>query len=528
MIETSRQSAARFFWLLVVVAGLACSTPQTSTLPEDSTADKAQTESSDTSLSQVLIQRGEVALARGGNEEARNRFQRALQAAPHSAGAHAGLGKVAYAEGDDTAAIPLFRKAIELDPELADARLGLVRCLRRQGDKKAARAELEKAFALNLRTPALQQEFAEVSGAAPRRLIKNAKEAIQLARDYPFDPWAVVTAGEVASVSGQPQIAVNYFESALWLAMANPQFGEIAFNKLQGLSEEWRKRRLVPVHIWADETIRADSAWKFRAIHLFRNLSHDSDAMVKTIFLPISSQGFESGNGFPTLSNIEQRFRESTPGVPGYGIVIILTERVPPKIPGESWRLGQAQFLGRVMTVRLKPGELRSRVLVHELLHLYGGIHISPEAESIMNPSGDSYKLDPINASIFSNMRNRQFTSQGIQQNIFPWIDLREAAKNYERGLRLNLGFRNAGMIEARNDLTESPFVAAQRAQKAQQLDEHLISISKFLADIYLVQGKKAKAIETLRLTQQLQGPNSSAGQKTQAHIQRIESNLKR
>ncbi len=510
------------------MASLACSTQQTSTLSEDSAVDDVQTESSDTSLSQVLIQRGEVALARGDRDDARNRFERALQAAPHSAGAHTGLGKVAYAEGDDTAAIPLFRKAIELNPELADARLGLVRCLRRQGDIKSARTELEKAFVRNLRGPALQQEFAEITGAAPRRPVNSAQEAVQLASDYPFDPWAVFIAGEVAAASDQPEIAMQYFKSALWLTMANPQIGMQAFDRLQGLSEEWQERRLVPVHIWGDETIRADSAWQFRAIHLFRNLSQDSDPMVKTIFLPVSTHPFESGSGFPTLSNINQRFRESNPKIPGYGIVIILTERAAPDLPGESWRLGQAQFLGRVMTVRLQPDELRSRVLAHELLHLYGGIHISPEAKSIMNPSGDSYKLDPINAAIFTNMRNRRFNNAGIEKNVFPWIDMQQAAKIYKKGLRLNLGFRNAGMIEARNDFSESPYVAAQRAQKAQQLDEHLISISNFLANLLLVQGERVEAIETLHLTRQLQGPNTSNGRKTQARIQRIESSLMR
>ncbi len=526
----TRRIQSRFLFLLILLAGLACSTQQASTPPEEPAAGKAtaSSESRDNPLSQALIQRGEVALARGDREEARRRFQRAQEAAPDSAGAYTGLGKVSFAEEDFSAAIPLFQKAIGLDPNSAEARLGLARCFRGLGDKQSARAELKKAFARNLRTPALQQEFAEITGVARRRSVKSDREAIQLAVDYPFDPWAVFTAGRAAAIAGQPDIAMTYFESTLWLSMADPSMGKLAFGELQRLSPQWRERRLVPVQIWADETVRADPAWLFRSIHLFRNLSHDSDAMVKTVFLPVSRHAFESGDGFPTLANIMQRFYESNPRIAPNGIVIILTERKPPDLRGESWRLGQAEFLGRIMTVRLEPGELRSRVLAHELLHLYGGIHISPETKSIMNPSGGSYTLDPINASIFKTLRNRRFHSTGIENNVFPWIDIAQAADAYEQGVLLNLKYRKAGMMEARKDYSESPYVAAQRAQKAQQLDEHLISITNFLANLRLAQGETLQAIQTLRVTYQLQGPNTGAGRKTLARIQRLEAGLLR
>jgi len=510
---------------------MACSTQQASTPPAKEPTASTTTlspTSRHTSLSQALIQRGEVALARGDREEARKRFQRALEAAPDSAGAHTGLGKVYFLEGDFAAAIPTFQKAIALDPNLAEARLGLARCMREQGDTQSARAELEKAFTRNLRTPALQQEFAEITGLAPRRPVQSAKEAVQLASDYPFDPWAVFTAGQAAAKAGQHGIAMSYFESTLWLAMADPNIGRRAFAELQRLSREWRERRLVPVQIWADETVRADPAWLFRTIHLFRNLSHDSDPMVKTVFLPTSRRTFESGEGFPTLANISQRVHDSNQRIAPNGIVIIFTERKPPDLRGESWRLGQAEFLGRIMTVRLEPGELRSRVLAHELLHLYGGIHISPETKSIMNPSGGSYTLDPINSLIFKTLRNRRFHSTGIKNNVFPWIDIAQAADAYEQGVLLNLKYRKAGMIEARKDFSQSPYVAAQRAQKAQQLDEHLISITKFLAELRLTQGETLQAIETLRVTYQLQGPNTAAGRKTLARIQGLEARLLR
>ena len=73
------------------------------------------------------------------------------------------------------------------------------------------------------------------------------------------------------------------------------------------------------------------------------------------------------------------------------------------------------------MAVRLEPREVKSRTLIHEVLHLYGAVHINPDLDSIMTPSGSSLDLDPANRAIIELLRRRRFgTGRSVKPAMIP------------------------------------------------------------------------------------------------------------
>ncbi len=366
----------------------------------------------ETSLTRTLAEQAEAALAQGDIDTAESRYQRALTAEPRSVLALSGLGRIATRRGAPAKASAYFERALALAPEDIEARLGLARALRDAGDLDAARSHLERALQQSEHRPDVQFALAELTGRAPQQRPTDLGEAARLANAHPFDPRALTRAGRFAEGAGRPEIAKNFYQRAFWLASFDEEAGLHAFARLQAIDPEWKQRRLVPVHCWADQTVRADPAWRFRLIRLFRNLSLDAAPMIETAFVPLSMNGFETADSFPSLRAMDDQLRKQAGAQPARGIMAAFTERPPPA--AGTWRLGQAEFLGSRMFVRLEPGELRSHVLAHEMLHLYGGIHISPEIDSIMNPSGGSYALDPLNEAIFRSLRNRRFQPAAI------------------------------------------------------------------------------------------------------------------
>ena len=77
----------------------------------------------------------------GGAAEA---FERAVELAPSSSRAHAGLGVVQLREGDRQAAVASWTRAVELDPTNFDALFNLATELVNAGDLAAARPYLEQ------------------------------------------------------------------------------------------------------------------------------------------------------------------------------------------------------------------------------------------------------------------------------------------------------------------------------------------------------------------------------------------------
>jgi Flp pilus assembly protein TadD len=74
-------------------------------------------------------------------DEADVQLRRALEIAPASADAHAGLGGLLLARGDAASAIPEFERSLALRPEADDVRLDLAAALERAGRAADARRQ---------------------------------------------------------------------------------------------------------------------------------------------------------------------------------------------------------------------------------------------------------------------------------------------------------------------------------------------------------------------------------------------------
>jgi hypothetical protein len=327
-----------------------------------------------------FVELGELALARGEIDVAETRFRRALEADPEATSPRVGLARVAMARDDPEAAQRFADEALERTPGDAGALVLLARLDRRVGDEAAARERLERALraeALHLEAHA---ELAALTGRAPRRPAAGAAEALRVAEAHPYDPWARVGAAQLLLAQGLREEARALLADHVWFADLDPPSGLAAFRLLRQLDERWARRRVVPVHCYADQTVRRSPSWRMRLRVLWGALSASLDPVLGTAFVPLSFSSFSSSGAGSRLAAIDEALLSSAGPLPASGIVAAFTERPAPRQPG-AWKLGQAEYLGRRTLVRLEPGKVASRTLVHEVLHLYGGVHINPDLD---------------------------------------------------------------------------------------------------------------------------------------------------
>ena len=234
--------------------------------------------------------------------------------------------------------------------------------------------------------------------------------------------------------------------------------------------------------------------------------------LLDTVFVPASLQDFSSAGASDELASIDAAFARTARSWPSTGILAGFTERPPPRRSG-FWRLGQAQYLGRRMLVRLEPGATESRTLLHEILHLYGGVHVAEEMDSLLNPSGSSLELDPANQRIVIALREREFGPGGLEANVMPQVDAEELTDSLTGSLRLPLHFRRLGVLAALEMRETSRFAAARGVREARELDPHLASVSRFVATLLIRQRRYAEAARFLEGAARIQGPRTSEGQ---------------
>jgi hypothetical protein len=330
-----------------------------------------------------------------------------------------------------------------------------------------------------------------------------------LARDHPYDPFALLAAGEARAAAGDVAGAVAVLERAVWLRDLDPASAGRAADRLRALAPAWRERRVVPVYLLADESVRADPAFAFRLRLLLLWASRTLDPLLGAFFAPAGVVGFDASQAPATLDAIQAA---ALAGVaPNDGMLAVFTERLPPRQPRGVLQLGQAEFLGRALCVRLAAGERTSRVLVHELLHLYGGIHVAEDIDSLMNPSGSTeVQLDPMNARIVRSLRERTFGPGGIERNVFPRIDVHETAEAYLAALRVNLTFRRLGVLAGAGP--DSRRAARRRARQWKALDPHLADVASFTAMLLVRDQRPADAVDLLEVAAALYGPRSPRG----------------
>ena len=488
----------------VVALALACASAPRATAP----APAAEPE-----LVATLIRLGDDALAAGDAERARQRFERALEAEPRSSAARVGLGRALLAAGRRDEARAEIRAGIATNPDDAGAHFALAEIAEQSGDAAGARAELERVLALDAGRIDAHVRLADLSGPAPAAPAAGPDDAIARGDAHPYDPRARVAAGEALLARGDGPHAREHLESALVLADLDPASGRRAAELLRTHFADWRERRVVWVYAFADEVLRENPAWRFQLRFAWLSISQALEPWLGVRFAVAGLGTFRSeGAGFD-LSPILAAGRRQNPGLPQQGVVAFFTGRPSPRAAG-AWKLGEAELLGRVLAVRLARGEVASRVLAHEVLHLYGAVHVNPEVDALMNPSGRSLALDPWNAAIVGATSGRDFGPGGIDANVLPHADLATLIAAYRAALGANVAMRNAGVAEALEAGGGSARAAAPQARVAMQLDEHLGDVANLVAQLLVRDGRPAAAVQAWETAAQLYGPATPRGRR--------------
>ncbi len=504
--------------LVVVAAVTGCALPGDGRPPPPPAEASA---GSDSDVARTLANLGEQALREGDLALARRRLERALVASPRSVAARVGMGRLALARGEDARARDWFDQALVRDPHAVGALLGAAAVERRRGgDLDRARALLSRARDLAPRNPEVHAEFATLTGRAPPARATDAPALAARASRYPYDPAAAFAAGRALAEAGDAEAAIAQLENAAWLADLHPEAGFAAAKLLAQLDAGWRGRHLIPVRIFADEGLRAHPGWEFRLRSVWKRLSQVLDPVLHLRFLPASVAAFDTGGEANELGAMLLRFSLATQRAPS-GILAAFTARSPPKRVGRFTR-GLAEFLGRRLLVRFANEPRGLRTLAHEVLHLFGAIHVVDDIDSIMNAGGAGLGLDSFNVQIVRSLRNRRFLPEGPEVNIDAQIDVRQTVDAYLAALRVNLLFRKAGIQDLLEAREYSRARAAAMARRAKVLDPHLADVSRFVARLLLRDGRPIQGIYMLESAARLYGLQTRRGREVERRARRL------
>jgi len=355
----------------------------------------------------------------------------------------------------------------------------------------------------------------ELTGPAPR----DATPPDPLA--HPYDPRVRLAAGREALARGDREAAVEHLDWAVWLADLDLAAARAAAVELAKIDPAWARRGQVGVHVYADETVRRHPGWRFRLRALLKSMTQVLDPVVGMVFLPLTLGEFDAAQADDTLDSIRAAFDGPTPR---HGIVLLVTERRAPRRPGR-WSLGQAEFLGRRATVRLGEGEFQNRAVAHELLHLYGAVHVPERKDSLMNPSGGEWVIDPENAAIVRALRGRRFGPGGLEANVFPYIDLDGTIAAYLSAIRANLELRQMGIEEVLRE-TSSRHARARQLRRERHMDPNLGDVCAFAARLLVRADRGALAVALFDTAARLYGPDSPEGRAMLAHSDALRAHL--
>jgi Tfp pilus assembly protein PilF len=409
-------------------------------------------------------------------------------------------------------------------PELDAAEAAL-----RHGDRAGARRLLEQRLEADRSDPVAHARLAELTGAAPPGETSSLAQALEIADAHPYDPRVVLQAGRLLAGSGQTRSAQVYLERVLWLADLDPASAEQASRLLPGVDPAWRERRVIPVHVFADERVRAQPGWRFRLRTSWLAVSNSLREVLDARFVVYSQSAFASEGVGPDLEAIHAALWRSLAQEPRSGILAAFTGQPEPGGPGPHKR-GLAEFVGRRATLRIDPGsrDVEIRVLAHEVLHLFGAVHVASDLESLMNPTSEARVLDPYNLRIVRALRQRRFGRAGLDGDVLPYIDLAETRAAFTEALAANLTFRRMGLDRALRSREFSQFRAAREWQEARQLDPHLGDVTRFLAYLSEADGRPDEAVALMETAAELYGPQSPAGRDARAQAAGLRDELQR
>ena len=510
-------------WVSVLAAGLALACQAATPLPrnESTPTAGAAAPSVESELVVSLTRLGDSALASGDLAQAESRYRRALSVDPNSPRARIGLIKVylkSQRENEASAMLPEVLESAQ-GAQRVDALMLQAEVAERRGRTAEARRALTEAVTLDDDNYEAHHRLAELSGLAPRSEAPDDDEVLRAAEAHPYDPAALVAGARVRAERGDSEGAVEWLEDAVWLADVDRESSRRARRLLARLDPAWKARSVVQVHVYADESVRRERGWKVRMRLAWRSASSSLDSLLHVAFVPVSLARFQSSRARADLNSIITAFHDSAGPLPVYGLVSVMTERFPTRgrVRGrgrEGYRLGVAEFLGRELVVRLDPGEILSRTLLHEIFHIYGGAHVAPGIESLMNPSGASLRVDPGNALIGTLTRHRRFGPGGVEANVLPYTNVDDLIGAYLEMLRVNLGLRRRGIEKARGQT--SRYAAAEIGRKALALDPHLADVARVTGTLMLESGDPGSASELFNASARLYGPESEPGQEMQ------------
>ncbi len=469
---------------------------------------RADLEATLSALAEGALQEGDLALAE-------RRYRRILRFAPQAVSGHVGLGKLALARRQPAAAREHFRTALGIDSSSVEAWIGLADAEEAEHPEAASKA-LQQAIGLDPRRSEVHLRLARITGPAPPSSAPvSLDEALALAERHPYDPRALLLAAERLVEADRADSAVVLLEKAVWLADRDLPHAEAALRLLPTLSSEWRTRRVVRVHVYADQLLRSDPAWRFQQRTLWLGVSRAFGPILDTRFVPVRFGGFRSDGAGRELQAIQKAFFRSAGRLSPHGLLAAFTGQPMPNRPGPA-RRGQAEYLGRTLLVRLQPGEPDSRVLLHELGHIYGGVHVADEVESLMNASGEARKLDRYNARVMRALRGRGFGPGGFGPNVLTRVELNETIAAFREALTLNLSFRRLGLAKIVDDPELSRYHAAQRARHVTLLDPHLADVSSMVAELLWHDGRRVESVALLETAAKLYGTRSRSGSAAQ------------
>jgi hypothetical protein len=406
--------------------------------------------------------------------------------------------------------------------ETADSLVAEARAALARADLRGARRGAERALELDAARPAAHALLAELTGAAPAGQARTPEQAMERAAAYPYDAAALVGAADALARAKRSADAAALLEKVLWLADTNPDAAAAALERLPALDPRWRERRAVPVRVFVDETLAAQPGWEFQLRTALLSASNSLEGALGVRFLAVSLRRQELGPlDAASLEAVHAAFTARIQPVPPDGILAGFTARPAPSEPG-AWKLGLAELLGRRLTVRLPAGAVESRPLAHELLHLFGAIHISGEIDSLMNPDGSELRLDPLNLEIVRATRDRAFTGGGAERNLLPFVDRARLIQAYTEALRANLALRELGIEEILSLRQMAPARAAARAGQLREFDPHLAEVAELVATLLVVDGRPATAASLFEVAAELWGADTERKRESLARAQQL------
>jgi tetratricopeptide (TPR) repeat protein len=462
------------------------------------------------------------AFDKGDLDLAENRYRRLMSAHPPSVPARLGLAAVARRRGDETEERRWLEDALGQAPHDGNALAAMASLEVESGDPAAGRRLLERALEARPEDPGIHAALFRLTGLAPRSDIPETREAsVALADAHPYDPWARLRAGRALLEADERDAALAHLSSAFRYADLDPRSAMAALELLRELDPAWARRRVVPVHSHADQTLSRHPEWRMRLRMLWAGTSVSLDPVLSTLFVPVSFAAFSSEGSGDELGSIDAAWVRQVKRWPASGLIAGFSERPLPSYAGFH-RRGQAELLGRRLLVRLDADAVESRTLIHELFHIYGAVHVAAGVDSIMNPSGESLVLDPVNQTIVSMVRNRRFATGRIDRDVLPYIDPDTLTQVYVASLRVNLNLRSEGIEGAEEAARESRFIAYRKAREAVSLDPQLADVASLVANLLSYQERYAQAAMYKDLVAELVGPESPHGRRARAEARAL------